>query len=276
MRQATLALALVVAVAGCTAFVGPSPEPTPTRAASSADSSSAPSATVAGDVGVTAGGVTDPRRLATSHAEFVRGLRSYEATKRWVFRAPNGTVRGRIVRRVRVNESGRRFASRLTVAGERPGRFATTPPQRTFSNGTVTVVPILFGDSTESFVWPADEAPVDGPPPVVDWRLLVTVFEALDTRVAAVEQRDGTDVYVVRGGPGPVPSLNATNATVEARVARSGFVRSVTVRYEVVDDGRWRVEQSVSYEGLDATTVPRPAWVDPALANATRPATDDE
>lgn len=272
MRPAVAVLAVLVATAGCTGFAGPSAAPTQTPAGTAEPTDRSPA--TGPDVGVTAEGVTDPRHLGAVHLRTVRQLRSYEATRRLTFRGPDGTVRGRIVHRVVASEGGRRFASRLTVSGDQPGRFAATQPQRSFSNGTVTVIPIRFGNHTEVVAWPADEAPVDGPPPVVDWRVLETVFGALDSRVAALDRRNGTAVYVVRGGPGTIPAWTAGNVTVSARITRSGFVRSLTVRYDVRRDRRWRVEQSVSYAGVNATTVARPPWVDAALANATRPVDD--
>lgn len=261
---------MLVASAGCTAFVGPSPDPTPTGTAEPTDRTPA----TGPDVGVTAEGVTDPRRLGAAHARIVRGFRSYEATHRVTFRAPDGRVRGRFVQRVRLAEDGRRFEWRTNVSGDRVGRYATVQPGRAYSNGTTTVIPFRFGEDVETVAYPADEAPLDEPPAVLDWTLLDTVFGSLSSRVTALERRNGTAVYVVRAGPGTVPAWSAANVTVSARITRSGFVRSLAVRYVVREDRRWSVEQTISYAGVNRTAVTRPAWVDVVMENATRPADD--
>lgn len=273
MRPVVVLLAVLAASAGCTGFAGP---PTgPTSSPEPSTESPGPSPATGPDVGVTAEGVTDPRRLGAAHARVVGRFRSYEATRRLVFRGPDGRVRGRIVQRVRVAEGGRRFASRTTVSGDRPGEHAVVQPSRTYSNGTTTVLPIRFGDDVETVAYPADEAPLDGPPRVLDWKFLDTLFRTVPSRVAALDHADGTAIYVVRGGPGTVPAWEAGDVTVSARITRSGFVRSLTVRYVVESDRRWRVEGSVSYAGVNRTTVSRPPWVDAALANATTPVGDD-
>lgn len=268
MRPAIAVLALLVAAAGCAGFGLPAPTPSPTPTPTPARAAGTP-------IGLTAAGVTDPLALRAAHVDARGRLDSYAGRRELVVRAPDGTRRGSVVRRVRAGEGGRRFSSARTVTGALPPRFAATPASRSFSDGKVTVVPITFGSDVETLAWPAAQAPIQGPPVLLDWRVVQRVFEALSTSVVGVETRDGTTVYVVRGGPGTVPALDATNATVTARIARSGLVYLFRVRYWTAGpSGPYRVTRRVRYGGVNATTVPRPAWVDPALSNATTPSGD--
>lgn len=258
--------------AGCATLVQPQPSPAPT-----ATSAPPPERPVAGGtpIGVSASGVSDSGRLAVAHVAALDRLASYTGTRTVTFRALGRNESGRIHRRVRVAESGERFASRRTVTGTIPAAADAPPPGMAFSNGSITVLPLRFGDDVEPVAWPAGESPLDGPPRVVDPQALQVLFAVVSTDVVGVDRASGTVVYRVRGGPGRLQSLDAWNVTVEARIARSGHVRSLRVRYNLgTPDRGWRVTRRVRYTDLNATTVPRPAWVDRAVANATTPVED--
>jgi hypothetical protein len=60
-----------------------------------------------------------------------------------------------------------------------------------------------------------------------------------------------------------------TNATFNATITDSGFVREHNIAYTMFNNETLRVDRTVRYTEVGNTTVERPSWYDAASANAT-------
>jgi hypothetical protein len=74
---------------------------------------------------------------------------------------------------------------------------------------------------------------------------------------------DGQRYYLIRGTTNAIPEAReVTNYNVRALVAPSGFVRTLTVKYnDYLTDGRRQVRYRFTYTDLGNTTVSQPEWV---------------
>ncbi|SHG76906.1 DUF7537 family lipoprotein [Halobaculum gomorrense] len=102
---------------------------------------------------------------------------------------------------------------------------------------------------------------------------LYAAFLDTDPVYAGTEPTDAGSVTVLRATAGRLERAGLPDrrkVRLRARIGADGVVRSLTLRYEVFlggDPGVVRVELRTTAVG--STTVPRPEWVDRALANAT-------
>ncbi|PSP52670.1 hypothetical protein BRC67_03580 [Halobacteriales archaeon QH_3_68_24] len=225
----TLLAVLLVVTAGCGALPAGTDQPT---AADTLTPVPVPNATddpgpdgESLPPGVSANGTLDVDRLARAHADALAGT-SYTET---VERAGTTLVPRRTVYSdpqgtyLRVSDPNRTRVVELNGSGRVP-----TPE--------TTVSRFLDGPAV-------DVTPVERRGTVL-YRLPVPP----DERPGALEARQGT--------------VAASNVSVTALVARSGFVRELSMTYDR-DDGarRQRVRIAVEYTGLGTTDVSRPSWV---------------
>jgi hypothetical protein len=96
-------------------------------------------------------------------------------------------------------------------------------------------------------------------------QLIERFLTGMNPNVSRVE-RGGEHYFRLHDRTGLPPMLNPAyvrDCSVTAYVTAEGFVRSMTIRYErsLGGDGE-RVSIRFYYEGVESTTVDRPAWVD--------------
>ncbi|PSQ08427.1 hypothetical protein BRC97_00740 [Halobacteriales archaeon QS_6_71_20] len=102
----------------------------------------------------------------------------------------------------------------------------------------------------------------------------------LDTRpvYAGTDSTEAGVVTVVEAEAGRVERSGVPdrrNVRLRARIGETGVVRSLVLRYDTyLGDGRGSVRIVVRTLDRGSTTVPRPDWVDRALANATTSGTE--
>jgi len=254
----TLLAVLLVVTAGCGALPAGTDQPT---AADTLTPVPVPNATddpgpdgESLPPGVSANGTLDVDRLARAHADALAGTSYTETFARTVTVAGAPTTVRQSLRRVAVDGN----ATLVERAGTTlvPRRTVYSDPRGTYlrvSDPNRTRVVELNGSGRV----PTPEATVsrflDGP--AVD----VTPVERRGTvlyRIAATPE-DGPAVLEARRG-----TVTATNVSVTALVARSGFVRELAVTYVREDRTRQqRVRLAVEYTGLGTTDVARPSWV---------------
>jgi hypothetical protein len=101
---------------------------------------------------------------------------------------------------------------------------------------------------------------------------LVAAFLDTDPRYAGTGSTDDGAVTVIRAAEGRIERAglpDRTTVRLRARIDADGVVRSLVLRYAVFlggDPGVVRIELRTTAVG--STTVPRPEWVDRALANS--------
>ena len=257
-RRRTLLAVILVVTAGCGALPAGTDEPTTTDTLTPVpipnatddpgpDGESLPP-------GVSANGTLDVDRLARAHADALAGTSYTETFARTVTVAGAPTTVRQSLRRVAVDgnatlveRAGTTLAPRRTVYSDPRGTYLrVSDPNRTRVvelNGSgrvptpeTTVSRFLDGPAVE--VTPVERRGT------VLYRLTVTP----DERPGALEARQGT--------------VAASNVSVTALVARSGFVRELAVTYVREDRTRQqRVRLAVEYTGLGTTDVARPSWV---------------
>ena len=254
----TLLAVLLVVTAGCGALPAGTDEPTTTDTLTPVpvpnatdepgpDGESLPP-------GVSANGTLDVDRLARAHADALAGTSYTETLARTVTVAGAPTTVGQSLRRVAVDgnatlveRAGTRLVPRRTIYSDSRGTYLRV------SDSNRTRVVELSGSGRVPTPGATVSSFLDGPAvevtPVerrgtVLYRLTVTP----DERPGALEARQGT--------------VAASNVSVTALVARSGFVRELSMTYDRDDGARQqRVRIAVEYTGLGTTDVSRPPWV---------------
>jgi hypothetical protein len=250
MRLRVLAFVAVALLAGCGGFVGsapdgtvtpaPVPEPTTTEATGSAI---AP--------GVGGARVFDADQLARAHREAMRN-RSYvwhqrqRATPLGLNRSQTIDTRLRVedVRRYRYDlaTSWRPANTSGYTEGDTRYRREVSRAGYTYTTNPATDVTVRYGDQ-----------PVQA----------ISRYLAIGSARVAATTVDGERYYRITGTTEAIPITGAiSNYSVEALVAPSGFVRSLTVSYDdVIGSDREQIDYSYRYSAVDQTTVEPPAWV---------------
>jgi hypothetical protein len=285
MRQYALVVALALVLAGCNAPVGPGGTPSAGSADTAAPAgtqSPTPSGTPApdpGDVGLAADGVVDAQALADAHHEYL-GEHSYTYTRTVTVRGPNDTVLLDTRQRAEVDVGRDNFtwnrSSRVDDAAPRwlVDLYGGSRSERAYSNESMTIVVVDVGSGPHVTRYQERggfETPFLGARrSLTDAEDIQRTFESIDTEVVGVDRTGGVVSYRLAGTDGPHdytigrwPELPIAVTSLRATVDRTGLVRKLVLRYEIRRDGdRYRVRHVMSFEGVGATTVERPAWVD--------------
>lgn len=274
-----LLVALAVVLAGCPAVTS---QPTPTP-----DPDDYPP-------GVTADGVVDPAALANTHGDTLENT-SYTLVSNRTVRYANGTVASGLFVRVEL-AADREFHVTAATAGPDGPLFLGTPPAsgEFWSNGTVYLRALTRdGTTTYNEFTPPDNF-------VGTWRYwratvpfggqegharetIRGIFADVPAEVTGVRTVDGTAVYRIEGegaasgefakaGSGPVG-----NVSMVAAVTESGVLRRLELSYVTFFEGRSvRVDWTLRYDDVGATTVDRPPWFDRAVAGNASVAIGDQ
>ncbi len=221
-------------------------------------------ATPARPPGVNASGV-DRRALVAAHEDALDGRSLTVETSRRVV-ADNGTVVLDSARRSRTDGLAQFYRARVSETPYRRagGRVFNVSYWR---NDTVTVR--RWADGNDSVSVTLD---TDVPARSLFDRTGASAVESLlagyELRYAGTTTRDGETLYVLTEANAEQPFRPLrTNVSLRALVARGGVVRSITVTYRTVEYGppaRARAQFRVT--NVSDTEVPRPRWVDEALA----------
>lgn len=254
----TLFAAFLVVTAGCGAFPVGTEQPTASDTLTPVPVPNASEEPDPGErslpPGVSSDGTLDVDRLARAHTDALADTSYTETLARTVTVAGAPTTVRQSLRRVMVDgnatlveRAGTRLVPRRTLYSDPGGIYLrVSDPNRTRvselnGSGRIptpeeTVSQFLGGRTVE--VTPVERRGT------VLYRLAVTSDESPPVLEA---RQDIT---------------TATNYSVTALVARSGFVRELSVTYDRSDGGRpQRVRISVEYTGLGVTDVSRPPWV---------------
>lgn len=259
-------LALLVALAGCTAFGLDPGSPTPTRTATPEWPDRLPP-------GVNATGVTQPLDLVRAHAIALTG-RSFTYRETIVVRTTDGIRLGAVHTVRRVSSDGR-FVHRTRVEGVVPSVVTNLRAVDAYSNGSVVVIRFRQDGRNKTLVTSAAESPIAATD-VVRRGTIYSMVAVTDPVVVGPLTRGGTTYLHVKGvnGTTTLGFVEATNATFEALVAPSGLVHRYALRYRANDTAYtgWegRIERTVVFEAVGSTAVERPDWVDEAMPNATQ------
>lgn len=259
MRRGVLVLVALLALAGCSAT--PADPGTPVTPAEVP--AAPPTTTESGPVELAPGlgpwGVTDPVRLADAHAA-VLADRSFTVRGTTTRRYPNGTVRSRSERVVRMGADRRRFLAVST----RLSRTEYDYRLEQYANGSHVLRRQTTGAHTRRSVLRGPDGAPRGPlslyPDNATNRGGVSRLLGLaDAEVTGSRVEDGRRLYdlaVEGAGPAWLEELRLT-ATVDER----GLVRSYVVSYVVTREGRQvRVTVEFSVTRVGSTTVPEPPW----------------
>lgn len=262
--RSAVALAALVALAGCAALGVGSGSPTPATATPQWPATMPP--------GVTTEGVEEPLALARAHTSaLVGGSFAYRSTLE--ASTVDGVPLGTVTTVHRVDADGR-FVHASRVEGVVPPSYGRLRAVDAYSNGTVTVVRFRTDGRNRTLVSSADEAALSAYG-VVGKGTLYSLVAATDPTVRGTLRRGGTTYLHLKGDNGTVRLgvTEATNASFEALVAPSGLVQRYALAYHanVSSDAGWegRLVRTTVYDDLGETTVERPDWVAEALPNAT-------
>lgn len=270
---AALGVCLLAVLAGCGGLGGVVGEDTPQRTPFSAPVQYPP--------GVNESGPVDTYDLLSSHADELEN-RSVTVRTSVVQRFVSddgegeGTLRYRSRTVARYGEQPRHWylvrevsGSRVPVFGGERGRV------RVWSNRTVSVRSVTVGGSTSYGGRPPTRA-VDR----TEFDRLFTLFATLEPRFVERQTAGAGGTFVLRAqrtavtGEGPLrPTLafqslaGPRNVTLTVTVTNGGQVRSYDLTYLAsVENRTVRVEESVRFESVGTTTVPRPSWVVTAVS----------
>lgn len=271
MRVAPAVLALLVVLAGCSAFdVAPDPAPaTPT-----ASPTPGPGTTTARPIGLSAAGVTDPWQLREAHARALEDRSytyEYELTVGW-----GGTTRGRAEVTYRVTADRSRLLLERRVSGDVAGLMPSSDVRR-YDAGTTSVVRYLETGATE--VRQSSPGASLSERYVPDRDFVYQLLSSVDTEVVGTESRGDRTLFVVAGTAATtsVARGRVRNVSVRAVVAPSGLVTAFRTAYDLdreadgADARRTlRVEHRIRYRAVGETTVERPSWATAAVGTATR------
>jgi hypothetical protein len=278
-----LAVALLVAAAGCSGFGGggppdrepygvPDPTPTPTRTATATET---PTRTPVETVvpGITRAGVESALEAMRGHGLSLLN-RSYEVRRTVTVRYRNGTVREETDVRAWVGRNrseylavrteadgsslsvfadGRTAVSRTDRSGAPEYDLVTPPGGQIPSPGGMLGAELAFTSRIYLYLDGIDDLSVsevtDGPDGTARYQISATGLDAraIDT----------------------VTSGSVSNVSVVIVANEAGLVESVWGLYTRVEDGHLlRVFERISFDGVGETTVPTPGWLDEAR-NAT-------
>lgn len=248
-----LLLVALVATAGCSGpFAGSTPSGTETVTPAPVPEEPPPTDRD-GELapGLTDDGVVDAARLVGAHTEALIDT-SYTARLSTTRTAPNGTLRERYDRAVRVAAPDR-FRYVLTV--ETPDLERRTDRWRSGERAYEAVTE--NGNTTYRSM---DRPSV---PTLLSREGLFRLFRLIPSRVTDTRTVDGTTTYRIVGGPGDLPPL--TNVSYVANVTDRGLITSYRVTYTLdrEDDPR-HVTVEATVTGVGDTTVDRPVWYDEA------------
>jgi hypothetical protein len=256
MRRAVLALCGLVLLAGCSGLAGDGPatpvEPAPVP--------------VDPPPGVSESGSVDSVALLSSHVGLLRDG-SATVVERRSERFANGSLRFDRTTRT-YHGPVDRFYVIQTIEGTDPRAYGATEGRyERWANGTVGVSAVRTGDGVEY------EPAYPGQFRINQFERLYPLFATLEPTVRE-RRRDGRAVFVARAsrarlpsgfGDGPVTDLR--NVSFRATIRPDGLVRSYRLSYTgTVDGSRVRVVEELRYRDVSKTTVPRPEWVDAAIA----------
>ncbi|MXR39834.1 hypothetical protein GRX01_00460 [Halobaculum sp. WSA2] len=263
-EAAALLLALLLVLAGCADAVGSGDDAGGrTVNPALADTPTATPTPPGGfPAGVDRGGVTVERVVDAHRTALANG--SWTVTFTRTVAGPNGTVE-RSRARTLVNGSRTLSTFERVRGDDRLGsahwsNATAGASRRTDWEGAVSLEGRPGDPGTPTGVDPTGGA----------W--LYAAFLDTDPEYAGTESTDGGTVTVLRGKAGRIERAglpDRTSVRLRARIGADGVVRSLTLRYEVFlgdDPGVVRIE--IRTTAVGSTTVPRPEWVDRALANA--------
>jgi len=250
MRLRVLALVAVALLAGCGGLVGSEPGGTVTPApVPEATATEATGSAIAPGVG--GARVADADRLARAHREAMRN-RSYVWHQRQRASPLDLNRSQTIDTRLRV-EHERRYRYDLATSwrpantsgyteGDTRYRREVSRAGYTYSTNPATDVTRRYGDQ-----------PVQA----------ISRYLAIGTAQVAATTVDGERYYRVTGTTDAIPITGEIgNYSVEALIAPSGFVRSLSVSYDdLIGSDRERIDYTFEYTAVGETTVEPPGWV---------------
>lgn len=218
--------------------------------------------------GLSAEGVVDPWAASSAHRAHLRAA-NYTVRTVEVTRDPDGRLRSRIARTVRIGQNGTPVHTVIDVNGSTAATAWRVAHVELWADAD-TVYETTVGDGGRNYdAYPRTYTATR--------RTLFQLFAATTTRVAGEAVRNGTTVYRVEAVDLASPTLLAgaegveepRNVTFVAHVDPTGLVRAYRLAYTARDRGRTvRVVRTVEYVRVGETRLERPAWVDRA-ANET-------
>ncbi|MFB6074834.1 MAG: hypothetical protein ABEJ89_07465 [Haloarculaceae archaeon] len=248
MDRRALAVALLVALAGCNAFGGGSGDATPTvTPAPVPDPTPTERPGAAAVPGLSEAGVVDVDALAAAHRAALAN-RTY-------------------VRTVERRNGNRTMRSTLRVADQRTYAYEASAPSLVANTSAYADGETLYTrHSRRDQVYPRYERTGTVAPAVERYAgaMLGPVrryFPARDAQVAAISVRNRRHYEVIGHTPPAGAAPGVENYTVRAVIERTGLVRSLFVSYDLVRDGRSRSVLVRIHYVFRPVTIERPAWV---------------
>lgn len=241
-----VAVALLTVLAGCgSGLSGTATPPTPVTPAPVPTDGDR---TAEFAPGVNEAGIYDADALVRAHFEALANT-SYTVRLSSVRRYPNGSLRTRHDRVLRVAEDDRFHYVLTTERPERPHRRV----DRWQVDGTVYSAVTVANNTTYRSL---AQAP---PPQLVTRNELIRVFRFVPSRVTGRQVENGTVRYRVSGGPRNIPPLS--NVSYVARLSESGRIHSYRVSYATSrEDQPRRVVVNATFSAIGTTTVDPPRY----------------
>lgn len=219
--------------------------------------------------GIDQDGVTDTRVLLANHTAALRN-RSVTVRSDHVQRfRDNDTVRYQSRTTERVGESGsyftvyRRDGYDSDVLGTSPRRVER------WSNGSTALLKVTRNGTTDYRpTWPLAKGQR------ARYETLLLLLSDIDPTLDGTRTLEGREVYVLRanrdnmsiGLPNDRVARTARNLSFVAWVEQSGLVRGYRLEYDVsIANSTVRVTETLAFEDIGSTTVPRPSWVETAV-----------
>lgn len=283
MRR-SIALAIILVVAGCSGFSGS--EDRPDASTDTVTLSPAPIPPTGTPTerperhlapGLTRDGVVDPFALAAAHREAL-STQSYTVVTNTTIHGPNGTLRT-VDRTVAVAAGGTPY--HLVETSESDSSYPVTAVA-----GRVEIWfagrPALFRVGTENVSYrEGTTASLGGPVGDTTGHDRLVGYYGSVERWAVRELPDGPgDSLVLESRESPDPAVldlpllvsDPRDATLRVVVTKDGRVVTTRVRHVATFDGeRVEVVRRVRYEAVGNTTVAEPAWVEEARAATAGP-----
>lgn len=249
MRRPVLVLVVLTVLAGCSGFVGSEPEGTITPAPVPEPTTTEESGSAIAP-GVGGAQVFDADRLARAHREAIRN-RSYSWTERQSSSEFESNESMSVTTRLLV-EDERLYRYRLSTswtyvntseytAGATRYRREVGRAGYRYTTANATDVTVRYGGQ-----------------PV----LAISRYLSIESARVGATSVDGQRYYRVTGTTDRIPVTGEiSNYSVEALVAPTGFVRSLSVSYDdVIGDERERIEYRFQYRAVGETEVGVPEW----------------